>query len=75
MVWRMPRPSAALSGRWQRWTAWIDPQPLYLLGNGMYQVVLRTVRGIDDLVEGESSMLWVLVVVLMIALALGAGAS
>jgi len=73
VVGRLPVPSLSASGRWQRWTNWIDPQPAYAFANAAYHVVLRVVRAVDDLVEGESSTLWVLVLVLMIVLALGAG--
>jgi hypothetical protein len=73
VVVRLPAPSesAAASGRWQRWTTWIDPQPVYAFLSAAYHAALRAVRGVDELVEGESSTLWVMVLVLMIVLALG----
>jgi hypothetical protein len=57
--------------RWSRFVAWLDPNPLYGLLWGTLRGVLGAIRGIGEATEGEGAVLWMMVVVVLVALALG----
>lgn len=61
--------TGAGSGRWRRWLGYLDPSPLYTGAAFLTGQVLRALRALGDLLEGEGAMLWTYVVLLLVVLA------
>lgn len=50
--------------RWGRLVSWLDPAPIYRVLGWTYRVLMRWVRGVRAILEGEGAMLWLLVIIL-----------
>jgi hypothetical protein len=57
--------------RWNRLLSWLDPSPIYnvIWTSGLY--LIRTIRTLGDILEGEGAMLWMIVILLLLYLAIG----
>jgi hypothetical protein len=57
--------------RWNRLLSWLDPSPIYnaIWNSGLY--LIRAIRTLGDILEGEGAMLWMLVILVLLYLALG----
>lgn len=65
----LPRMPRRRLDRWRRHLHYLDPTPAYRLVWGLVVVILRALRGLGDLVEGEGAMLWTYVALLLVLLA------
>jgi formate hydrogenlyase subunit 3/multisubunit Na+/H+ antiporter MnhD subunit len=58
--------------RWGKIFAWLDPSPLYSLGRSVGKAVGAAIRSVGELIEVEGGILWMIVILLLVGLALGA---
>jgi hypothetical protein len=54
--------------RWMRWMRWLDLNPLYRLIRAFNDVLLRIVRLVGGILEGEGAVLWMMVLLLLLIL-------